>query len=338
LGGGTSDISIWQENNLVHQCSVKFAGRNLFSRVVELYPNLLKFFGLSEDLVGELRGEKLDAKLDFLLRENSATWLRNKPDEEPCFQEFLQIMAVGLSGLYYYIGLLLKVLHEEKKYSKPEITPVYIGGNGSRFLHWLAEGGEFDEFSILNKLFSRMLAQGSGFEDIQVKTSLSKEPKTEVALGLVADKQNSRLQGLERTTEEDPLIAGEVYKLQGEKCSPFTRLQLVGEEKIQQLQVVDEHDLQVLPQFLYQFDLALQELKLVRVVKPLDREVYQPNPQVQGNLSLWRDVSRQMFAYQSKIDGKTSEVELEPPFILALKGLVDVLAQRWASKWKRLNP
>ncbi|NJM24086.1 MAG: hypothetical protein HC907_38730 [Richelia sp. SM1_7_0] len=42
LGGGTSDISIWQNNNLIHQCSIQLAGRDLFSQFLELNPKFLE--------------------------------------------------------------------------------------------------------------------------------------------------------------------------------------------------------------------------------------------------------------------------------------------------------
>jgi len=32
LGGGTFDISIWQDNRLIHQCSIQLAGRNLSAK------------------------------------------------------------------------------------------------------------------------------------------------------------------------------------------------------------------------------------------------------------------------------------------------------------------
>ena len=36
IGGGTSDISIWENNELVHQCSVRLAGRQLISQFFEV--------------------------------------------------------------------------------------------------------------------------------------------------------------------------------------------------------------------------------------------------------------------------------------------------------------
>lgn len=126
MGGGTSDISIWEERNLentlVHQCSVKLAGRELFSQFLELNPGFLKrhfqgdFSGLEA-----LKAEKFRAKLDVLLRQNTDKWLKEERDlvaDKPEFQELIQLMAIGTAGLYYYVGLLLKALHAERKYAQ----------------------------------------------------------------------------------------------------------------------------------------------------------------------------------------------------------------------------
>ena len=502
VGGGTSDISIWENSKLIHQCSVKFAGRDLFTRILEHYPDWLsKYFKLPGNILASssasnaennLTEEKLDAKLDALLRENGDQWVTNKPDEEEFFQEFRQIMAIGWAGLYYYIGILLKVLHEGEqkdqsssppigrevaklainqikeamikeaiaddnpawdyfnnnyealvkevgnpitaeidkslrepaqqgsspsigktvapmaisllkdtlplgntamsflvpllegiavdklsdtiddniignplgkssetaqqrnssqhkdepapKYSQPKITPVYLGGNGSRLLHWLEIGGEFDEDdSKLNRLFSRMIAAGSGFPDLKVKTKLSKKPKEEVAIGLVLGVKNSRLEGLE-DVDADLLIAGEAYKINDQKQKPFTRMQQ-GEGDYE-LNPPDVTEFETLPEFLYQFNLALKELKLTKEIPPLDnkkgksseQDVYQQSPQVADNLWLWQEVNSRMYHYMAQITGNEDQRENDSSFTIALKSLIDVLAQRWAAKCKKQNP
>ena len=105
-------------------------------------------------------------------------------------------------------GQSWEFLNKRKKYQSREITPVYIGGNGSRLLNWLAERGKFLPSSEVSDLLSQMLTKGSGFEDrILEKTRLSQRPKDEVACGLVLGR--TRLTGLGKKTK-DPLIAGAV--------------------------------------------------------------------------------------------------------------------------------
>ena len=48
-------------------------------------------------------------------------------------------------------------------------------------------------------------------------------------------------------------------------------------------------------------------------------------------------VSSRMYTYVAAMGNRKSEAELDPPFIMALKSLVDVMAQQWADKWKGLK-
>ncbi|MDE5109614.1 MAG: hypothetical protein O4808_21990, partial [Trichodesmium sp. St17_bin3_1_1] len=132
MGGGTSDISVWYNNELIHQCSVLLAGRHLLSDFLELNPNF--FSQLFEQNLTDwdrLTKDKFSAKLDVFLRLESENWLKNKRDfaeDDPKFQGLLRLMAIGMGGLYYYVGTILGVLEQEGKYQSREITPVYIGG------------------------------------------------------------------------------------------------------------------------------------------------------------------------------------------------------------------
>lgn len=268
IGGGTSDISIWEEESLVHQCSVLLAGRDLFSQFLEMNPKFTeRAFGIEASELKGLRGTAFNPKLDVWLRLKGDNWLQNRRayvEQQPDFQGLIQLTAIGTAGLYYYVGILLKVLHAEGKYSRNEITPVYVGGNGGRFLNWLAEGGRFDTDSEINELLSRMLSKGSEFDAIEVNTRLSENLKDEVACGLVLNQ--TKLIGLNRKVE-DALIAGECCEINGRVINFDSRLQLEDDEDvIEQFQI---SQLQQLPKFLYDFHVALKDLR-IEGIKPLE--------------------------------------------------------------------
>ena len=42
VGGGTTDLSVWQENKLLHQVSIKFAGQDICTRVMQLKPSFIR--------------------------------------------------------------------------------------------------------------------------------------------------------------------------------------------------------------------------------------------------------------------------------------------------------
>ena len=117
MGGGTSDISIWEDNNLVHQCSVQLAGRDIFSQFVKLNTKFAKQkFGFASNDWKGLEDGAFNAKLDVWLRFNSEDWLanhRSKLQQDEDFQGLVQLIAIGFAGLYYYVGILLKVLGKQ---------------------------------------------------------------------------------------------------------------------------------------------------------------------------------------------------------------------------------
>ena len=326
LGGGTSDISIWERNNLIHQCSIQLAGRDLFSQFLELNPKFLeqRLEIKQSDWQGLEQGS-FNAKLDVFMRWESQKWLKTKRvfvEEEADFQGLLRLMAMGFAGLYYYVGTILGVLFDEKKYTLNEITPVYMGGNGSQLLHWLAIGGRFDRYSDVNLLLSRMLSEGSSFLDSEEITRLSTKPKDEVACGLV--REGTKLKGLGRKTK-DPIIAGEDCEVNGQSINWKERLELQG--NIEEFNIPEE--MVQLRNFLDKFNQALEELNIDGLT-PLPG--YQPSQGLSANQRLWRDTYKELTRVTLTIKGDAKDIRSEPPFILGLKALMRVLGKEWAGK------
>jgi hypothetical protein len=303
------------------------AGRDLFSQFLELNPTFFanRLAGDSSGWQG-LKEGKFNAKLDVFLRLEGESWLKNKRHEvedQADFLGLLGLMALGFSGLYYYVGTLLGVLHDEEKYNRNEITPVYMGGNGSQLLHWLAIGAQFDKDSEVNQLFSRMLSKGSGFPDTEEITRLSQKPKDEVACGLVLGK--TKLTGL-RKKDKDPLIAGENCEVNGTLIDWRDRLELEG--NIVTFQVSEFEQLR---NFLDEFNLALRELN-IDGLKPMGN--YSPSVGLEPSYSdkLWRKTRDELRKVTLEIKGEADNIRVEPPFILGLKALLRVLGKEWAGK------
>ena len=242
-------------------------------------------------------------------------------------------------------------MFDEKKLSRAEITPVCLGGNASRFLHWLVEGGYFDQECDTRFLLSRMISQGSwfkcseilnlsqkelhdryydfeeedrGFKDIKVDIFLSPNPKDEVAFGLVLDQ--TKLNGLDRN-EDDDLIAGERYKVGNVEKSQETRFVLDSGE----IQTFDIPALPELQRFLYVFHAALKELR-VEQITPLPKPLYTPSLDSKVNEDLWRTTKRRLdkMILDNKQQKSADDVRFEPPFIMGLKALLVVLGEEWA--------
>ncbi|WP_013325770.1 hypothetical protein [Gloeothece verrucosa] len=353
LGGGTSDISIWEDNQLLHQCSVQLAGRDIFSQFLAMNPKFLEQkLKFDPKKWKDLRGGAFNAKMDVWLRLESENWLRSQRtllQDDPDLQGLVRLTAIGIAGLYYYVGILLKVLNAEEKYQKGQITPVYIGGNGSRFLKWLDNGGEFNKNSEVNELLSRMLSAGSGFEDTEQLTRLSQRPKDEAACGLVL--QGTKLKGMGKKVK-DPLIAGEKFEIKtlNQANNEEENTQIISAESRlwvdEDLDVIEFKvpELVQLPKFLCEFHNALRNLDIEEIT-PL--KGYVRSPERDKNKKLWDDTERELNnmllklkedaqkngdAKKNENDKSTDKIRWEPPFILGLKALLQVLGKEWAGK------
>lgn len=345
IGGGTSDISLWQNRDLIHQCSVQLAGRDLFTGILHRKPDfvtrqLVKAMNLGErntlsDLKQweNLRDTAFNAKLDLFLRRFNDGLLKKRSQSEfedsEEFQGLTTLISVGFAGLFYYVGMILSALYQEKTYGHPGITPVYLGGNGSRFLNWLDATGRFDRDSDINRFLSRMLSCGSGFEDIGVETRLSRDLKSEASCGLVQTRTD--LTGLDKP--EPFLVAGEMYCFGSEHRSALARVQF--DPEFDDINSFAIPELEQLPKFLYDFHSTLKEFSICPKV-----EGYKLSLNQADNADLWRKVKRKLDDSlldlkqdrQKKTKRAGEDVRLEPPFILALKALLNELGERWATQ------
>ncbi len=327
IGGGTSDISIWENNQLIHQCSIQLAGKDIFSQFVQLNPGFLeRRFRIKTDEWSRLQGFQFFAKLDVFMRRETPGWLERRRDmvaDDPEFQGLMQLMALGLSGMYYYVGSILKTLHDEGIYKTDEITPVFIGGNGGRLLHWLAEGGAFDRYSEVNELFSTMMSQASGFTDIEMKSELSPFPKDEVACGLVL--ADTHLKGMEKH-QDDPLVAGESYSVNDKPFDWNTRMQVSG-----QIESWEVPDLRQIKNLMNAYHQVLKD-KGIEGLLPFQGYEVSNDPDANG--ALWRETNRELKRTLLNMRGNVENIRIEPPFILGLKALLQVLGKQWADNWK----
>ncbi len=340
IGGGTSDISIWEGGQIIHQCSILFAGRHLFSQFLQLDPKLAEYITKnlsSENSVNDsnwsnLSPKKRDAKVDFLLQVNSEKLLsdiqRFQDDSE--FKKLKQLMAIGMAGLYYYIGTILKALNKKGDLISSEITPVYVGGNGSNFLNWLDINGRFSTSSKCepNLLFRRMLIKGAGFEEANKEevnnlgyTFLSKNCKDEVAFGLTGG--DIPIDQIYENTLY-AFISGENCELNGRTIQHDEPLLVDG-----RVEVFKILELTQLSNFLYEFHDALKTIKIgknkgIKSIIPL--EGYNHTEDLRSNQILWENIRTRVNAYLVSQHGEKKDIRpLQPPFILALKELLRVV-------------
>ncbi len=210
IGGETSDISIWQDITLCWQTSIRFAGRHIFLDLIKQKPSLL--------------GDFLADPKDIAFYSQADIWIDKRiNNSEQSLQEifalyggqiqntpFVPLIGLGISGLFYYVGLILNYLGEKTEFRKT-MPNIYIGGNGARILHWL-ENGKFKQGSDSGVHLKDILLTASGFDpESYFDLEITPNPKHEAAAGLVDDGAILQLNG-----EQFDFLAGEVFTENGQ--------------------------------------------------------------------------------------------------------------------------
>jgi hypothetical protein len=352
IGGGTSDISIWEEHDNqivpVYQCSIQFAGKQLFSNIIRRNPTFLTHLKLTsrEDNLVNLEQDPalFISAIDTLVKERGQDWLKNqrrKFQDDDKLYGYLRILSIGIAGLHYYIGLVLQVLHQKKssgsqRYRAGVPVDIYFGGNGCRLLNWLSDTGKFDGDEI-GELFQEMIIKASKFKSLGEQNTVSDSPKEEAACGLVV----GRMQLGEPSNEED-LVAGEPCRIGSRVFNWDSYISFDPEiaENITSLQVVKSaEELVNLPQFLYWYHKGLRRRRDIGIPPIQGYSLGDPQKEDRDNLETTVEDNARLFNQIVKKlrdslvleeDATTDSIRIEPPFILALKALLEVLTDEWA--------
>jgi hypothetical protein len=201
IGSSTSDVSVWQKvhdaekgsqaEKLVWQISLRYAGRDLFLDYLYSHDDILKIFKFPSPAKGD--GSPVDrkefyAQIDTILRRDNDGVFALLPiaAARQEVKNLKQHLAVGLSGLFFYIGLGIRYLQENGIYQRAEMPHFYFGGNGSQIFRWL-NNGTWEDGNVYSKLFNAVFtaALEQPFTSGVFQTKMSSLPKKEAAYGLV---------------------------------------------------------------------------------------------------------------------------------------------------------
>jgi hypothetical protein len=333
VGGGTTDLSIWQDNTLLHQVSIPFAGRDICTRVMQLKPSFIRLLfttGSAGDIGNDeakLRQDpNFNSWFDNCLRYETDALLKDRipmlrAQQEKQLIEFVSLMSVSFAGIYHYLGLILRGLQKEGALKQQTAMPVYMGGNGARFMNWLDESGSFfkgcdsDELMEAIQTMSADFAEGSGNS---ATTTLSNAFKDETACGLISKGVN--LKGV-FDPRQDRMFAGESLTINGTSYGALDRVTEPedGTVKTYELASIDE-----LKRFITNYDVALKNLQLTSLL---------PIPKLTKSTRLWTEIETEIRkACLERVDQEFNDLEPEPPFISGLKALTRVLSREWAER------
>lgn len=332
IGGETSDISILGGGAFLEQCSVRFAGESFFMNLFKANPQVLQFFGdesaLLKLITAASSSVNFSAEMDAVLRKYRPEFLKkladnreNKVWTNPDGQVYglLHLIALGLSGLLYYTGLMLNYVKAKEKLDEDTLPYVCIGGNGSGTLSWLGRG-TFNDRTSHNELFRNVLTAASGLnQDTKFWVRVSSNPKGEVAYGLVHEVHETDWQ-LGKPDERKIELSGENF-LDSSGTEQGWDTNLTAALLSSGLRVPGQ--LSELRRFINIFnDYSTIENSLVRKIE-LSREDEQ----------LLRD-HVQTILNQFK-NRNTSVITVEPLFILALKELMKLEIGKWLKRLEK---
>ena len=336
VGGGTTDLSIWQENKLLHQVSIKFAGQDICTRVMQLKPSFIRLL-FSAGSAGDIGNDEVKLRqdpnfnswFDNCLRYESDTLLRERlpllrEQKENITNEFISLMAVSFAGIYHYLGLVLKGLQHEGKLLKQEPMAVYMGGNGARFMNWLDESSSFNVGCESHLLMKEVQTRSAGFPDSTGgigTTTLSDRFKDETACGLVS--KGTSLIGI-TNPRDDLMFAGESLIING---ISFNVLDRIGEPENGNISTYTIPRTDELQQFVANYNYAIRSLGLESLL-PISR-LTEKEDRV-----LWSEIETEV--RNSCLDRENkefSDLEPEPPFFTGLKALISVLSREWAKRY-----
>jgi hypothetical protein len=300
IGGSTSDIAIWQRG-LVWQTSILLAGRDIFLDFFHDNLRLLKSLNSDIDLqpieqAREISHAAFYAQIDHLLRREGEKLLGRLRHTASESQEMQRVVAVGLAGIFFYIGLALNHFRKEQKY-QDEIPRFYIGGNGSQILRWLTSGAPFTRKSEANLVFEKVFFKASGLAGDSLTIEVSKRPKAEAAFGLICGTEINHT----HNTNEKLILAGERFKQGNEEMSWETPLDRDAMPAAMDV----PKKLEKLEEFILAYNEGAKDAELLPVA-----------PTAGERLTLLNDVRTSM---------SNTISNGEPIFILALKGLLKVL-------------
>lgn len=204
IGGGTTDLAVRLDDNLVWRGSIRLAGSHFFRNYLVKNPEVLKIIepsavqqleeaaaadakmGLHENSLAEQVVDLIIAKPGF-----AEAFARAYPvyESSPAWAGLRHCAMTAVAGMLHYVGLVLRLLVSAEMFSEKELEgqiSVAFGGLGSSFYRLLHTGPEPTPLANLSKVAAS--AAGTNPATARFQPRFSRGPKEEVARGLLLNR------------------------------------------------------------------------------------------------------------------------------------------------------
>lgn len=325
IGGGTSDIAIWKDQQLLWRGSARIAGSHFFNSY--LAANLEILEAVDRDTVKAFRKsldkddvtdrahrsrqlvELIIARRDFAERFDKAYPLHSG---EPAWAGLRQVAKTALGGLLHYLGLVLAELKDRDVIDDRDIgeLTIALGGRGSTIFRRFASDGDTTDLQEVAKIVAMTRPDLQPPQTIEPR--FSKLPKEEVARGLLFDNaiaplpsESSRYEpaGLELHTDHE-----------GKRLS-FSVNQDIGE--LQRGTSIKDIDLDELKRFLENLSKSCG----------LFIDIENKGAESAIQLRTRNHLNEQLSRLRPEEERSTASQDLEAPFVTALRFLIETMSQ-----------
>jgi hypothetical protein len=220
--------------------------------------------------------------------------------------------------------LVQKWLKQEGLMTEDYYTSLLLGGNGSRFVHWLSPSGRLQSSSEVNELIEGIMLAASELKRNPDLLTLSNAPKQEACGGLVVPPGGTKLKGIDRKTVDNPFL-GESCSINGKAFAAHERLTLEDEwNEITEFTVTSTAELET---YLRNFNQVIKERKIEEIEQLRD---YQSGNLLELNEDLRTLLKTNLTQLCLRKKGPKGKFEPDPPFLMALKAFLTVLAKQWS--------
>ncbi|WP_145597831.1 hypothetical protein [Candidatus Pelagibacter sp. FZCC0015] len=218
IGGGTSDLSIWQDTKLLWRNSFRLAGKDVLINHLSNNLTLIKEISGNDDLLLESYQTLQSIRTNKTKLANGIELLVNSPQFGEAFKNRFDIISgkekgkelkdlteLALSGILYYVSQVLNHLIENGEFQtgkdKSKSLRICLGGKASTLYKIVFE--DADDQAGLSKMIEKVT--GGIFTSIGIV--FTDTPKHEVSYGLLVDKQGAT--DLDLTDRSHETVLGE---------------------------------------------------------------------------------------------------------------------------------
>ena len=202
IGGGTSDLSIWQDRNLLWRNSFRLAGKDVLINQLTNNLTLIKDISGNDDLLLESYETLQKIRTNKTKLANGIELLVNSPQFGEAFKnrfniingkekgkELADLTELALSGILYYVSQVINHLLESGEFKtsadQSKALRICLGGKASTLYKIVFEDSEDQEG--LSKMIEKMT--NGIFTSIGIV--FTEAPKHEVSYGLLVDQEGA---------------------------------------------------------------------------------------------------------------------------------------------------